>query len=82
MALVAKSIEYDVHDPLNPKRSNPPGKLPYLEPGGRGYEDSTHIVRTLDEISEADPCPSQHGPDHAGDARPVDLTLTWRREIE
>lgn len=53
--LVAKGIEYDVHDTLNPKKSNPLGKLPYLELDGRGYQDSTHIVRTLDEISE-------HGP--------------------
>lgn len=55
MALVAKGIEYDVHDTLNPKRANPLGKLPYLELDGRGYEDSTHIVRTLDEISEGGP---------------------------
>ncbi len=47
MALVAKGIEYDVHDTLNPKRANPLGKLPYLELDGRGYEDSTVISTRL-----------------------------------
>ncbi|MGD8608484.1 MAG: glutathione S-transferase family protein [Myxococcales bacterium] len=55
MALVAKGIDYEVFNTLNPKSANPLGKLPYLELDGRGYEDSTHIIRTIDAISD-------HGP--------------------
>lgn len=55
MALVAKGIDYEVLNTLNPKTANPLGKLPYLELDGQGYEDSTHIVRTIDAVSD-------HGP--------------------
>lgn len=55
MALVAKGIDYAIKDQLVGKGANPHGKLPYLVFDEQGYEDSTHIIRMLDERS-------QHGP--------------------
>ena len=72
MALIAKGIEYDVHDTLNPKRANPFAKLPYLEIDGRGYEDSTHIVRAIDEISEHGPRLIPNDPVLAAEANILD----------
>ena len=77
MALVAKGIEYDVLDTLNPKKANPLGKLPYLELEGRGYEDSTHIVRTLDQISHSGPRLIPNDPVLAAEA---DVLEDWADE--
>lgn len=81
MALVAKGIEYELLNTLNPKSANPHGKLPYLELDGRGYEDSTHIVRTIDAVSEHGPCLIPKDPMLASEANVwedwADESLYW-----
>ena len=77
MALVAKGVDYELLNTLNPKRANPLGKLPYLELDGQGYEDSTHIVRTIDAISEHGPRLIPGDPSLAAE---VDILEDWADE--
>lgn len=53
MALTLCKVEYRVANTLMAKRANPSGKLPYLEWGAEGFEDSTHILRVLDQRFDA-----------------------------
>lgn len=52
MALAARGIEFETVDTLSPKRSNPMGKLPFLELDGVGHEDSSNIVRVVDSAGD------------------------------
>jgi glutathione S-transferase len=72
MALALKGIAFEVRDTLNAKKSNPSGKLPYLEIDGVGYEDSTHIVRVLDAMTDSGPRLIPTDPGEAADANILD----------
>jgi glutathione S-transferase len=52
MALNLCGVEFEIANTLMARRANPAGKLPYLEWGSEGFEDSTHILRVLDERYE------------------------------
>jgi glutathione S-transferase len=77
MALAAKGIDYELLNTLNPKSANPRGKLPYLELDGQGYEDSTHIIRTVDTVSEHGPSLVPKDPKLAAE---VDVFEDWADE--
>jgi glutathione S-transferase len=77
MALAVKGIDYELRNTLNPKSANRRGKLPYLEVDGRGYEDSTHIIRTIDEITEHGPRLIPRDPTLAAEA---DILDDWADE--
>jgi glutathione S-transferase len=49
MALRARGVEHVIQNAIFAKRSNPRGKLPWLVWDGEGIEDSSAIVRAIDE---------------------------------
>jgi len=76
MALNLSGIEFRIESTLMSKRVSPTGKLPYLEWGSEGFEDSTHIVRVLDERTHK----ANLWPDESGAAALVDILEDWADE--
>jgi len=76
MGLNVCGVRFRTQDTLMAKRANPSGKLPYLEWDDEGFEDSTHILRVLDErCDDAGLWPSD-----AGAAALVDILEDWADE--
>lgn len=76
MALNLCGVEYELANTLIARRANPAGKLPYLEWGAEGFEDSTHILRMLDERFDA----VTLWPAEVGAAGLVNLLEDWADE--
>jgi glutathione S-transferase len=76
MALNLAGISFRIENTLMAKRANPAGKLPYLEWDGDGVEDSTQILRVIDQRSDA----VALWPTDPGPAALVDILEDWADE--